>query len=63
MFPNAIKEALNSRATNFPSTECILEAVKICLEHNNSRFQDENFLQIHGTAMGPKKCMQLFEVI
>ena len=51
---NAITEALNSRTTNFPSTDCIVEAVKICLQHNNSQFKDENFLQIHGTAMGPK---------
>ena len=43
---NAITDALNSRATNFPSTECIVEAVKICLQHNNSQFNDENFLQI-----------------
>lgn len=51
---NAITDALNSRANNFPSTDCIVEAVKICLQHNNSHFKDENFLQIHGTAMGPK---------
>ena len=51
---NAITEALNSRTTNFPSTDCIVEAVKICLKHNNSQFKDEHFLQIHGTAMGPK---------
>ena len=51
---NAITEALNSRTTNFPSTDCIVEAVKICLQYNNSQFKDENFLQIHGTAMGPK---------
>ena len=51
---NVITEALNSRTTNFPSTDCIVEAVKICLQHNNSQFKDEHFLQIHGTAMGPK---------
>ena len=37
-----------------PSTKCILEAVEICLEHNHSVFQNSFFLQIHGTAMGPK---------
>ena len=36
------------------STECIVEPVKICLENNNSHFQGKHFLQIHGTAMGPK---------
>ena len=51
---NTITEALNSRTTNFPSTDCVVEAVKICLKHNNSQFKDKHFLQIHGTAMGPK---------
>ena len=37
-----------------PSTQCIVEAVKICLEHNNSQFENTNYLQIHGTAMDPK---------
>ena len=62
MFPNidnnlgikAVTNALNSREFQIPSTECIVEAVKICLEHNNSHFQDQQFLQTHGTAMGPK---------
>ena len=62
MFPNidnslgirAVTQALNSRPNLFPSTECIVEAVSICLENNNSQFLNQNFLQIHGTAMGPK---------
>ena len=28
--------------------------MKICLEHNNSVFANEHYLQIHRTAMGPK---------
>ena len=62
MFPNidnnlgikAVTDALNSREIQVPSTPCIVEAVKICLEHNNSNFQGKHFLQIHGMAMGPK---------
>ena len=62
MFPNidnnlgikAVNDALNSREVQILSTECIVEAVKICLEHNNSHFQEQHFLQTHGTAMGPK---------
>ena len=50
----AVTQALNSRQNQFPSTECIVEAVKICLAHNNSSFGKEHYLQIHGTAMGPK---------
>ena len=62
MFPNidnnlgisAITDALDSRAVKTPSTDCIVEAVKICLQNNNSQSQEEHFLKIHGTAMGPK---------
>ena len=51
---NAVIEALEARPARFPSTDCIVEAVQICLKHNNSLFEADNFLQIHGTAMGPK---------
>ena len=62
MFPNidnklgltAVRKALNARVNKFPSTTCILEAVKICLKSNHSVFKENFFLQIHGTAMGPK---------
>ena len=62
MFPNidnnlgltAVKNALDARERKMPSTQCILEAVKICLECNHSVFKDNFFLQIHGTAMEPK---------
>ncbi|XP_068704795.1 uncharacterized protein [Montipora foliosa] len=51
---NAVIEALEARPARFPSTDCIVEAVQICLKHNNSFFEADNFLHIHGTAMGPK---------
>jgi len=62
MFPNidnqlgltAVKKALNARENQLPSTNCILEAVEICLKSNHSVFKENFFLQIHGTAMGPK---------
>ena len=62
MFPNinnnlgltAVRKALNARENKFPSMTCILEAVKICLKSNHSVFKENFFLQIHGTAMGPK---------
>ena len=62
IFPNidnnlgikAITDALNSLDVQIPSTECIVEAVTICLEHNSSHFQGKHFFQTHGTAMGPK---------
>lgn len=43
-----VTEALNSRTTNFPSSDCIAEAV------SNAATKDQNFLQIYGTAMGLK---------
>ena len=62
MFPNidnelgvtAVKNALDARSVKIPSTECILEAVVICLESNNCQFDNNNYVQQHGTAMGPK---------
>ena len=49
----AIKEMLNVRENKNPPTECILEALRLCLECNNSVFNDKNFLQTDGTAQGP----------
>ena len=49
----AVEKALDSRENKFPSTECIVEAVEICLTCNNCQFGEMNFLQKHGTAMGP----------
>jgi len=62
MFPNidnnlgitAVRKALDSRPKKVPSTECIVEAVEICLRVNNCQFFGCNFVQKHGTAMGPK---------
>ena len=59
---NAITDALNLHDVKFPSTECIVEAVGICLSHNNSQFQEENYLQIHGTAIGPKNACSYADV-
>lgn len=62
LFPNidntlgllAVKFVLDSRTTHLAFTECILEAVELCLQHNNSQFGDNHYLQCHGTAMGPR---------
>ena len=62
MFPNidnnlgitAVRKALDSRSSKFASTDCIVEAVEICLRFNNCHFSEQNFVQKHGTAMGPK---------
>ena len=62
MFPNidnklgltAVKNALDASERKRPSTQCILEVVKICLECNHLAFKDNFLLQIYSTAMGPK---------
>ena len=61
MYPNitnelgltACRELLNQREHLEPSTECIVEAVKITLEENIARFGDVVVKQCDGTAMGP----------
>ena len=62
MFPNidndigisAVRRALNSRSVNIPSTDCLVEAVEICLRVNNWQFSGQDFVQKHSTAKGPK---------
>ena len=49
----ACKEALDRREHTSPSTECLLEAIKITLECNNSIFNKKHYRQNRGTAMGP----------
>lgn len=70
MFPNidntlgltAVRNTLEARTTQVPSTDCIVEAVEICLQHNNSQFSDKNYLQTHGTAMGPKNACSYADI-
>ena len=49
----ACKEALDRREKLSPSTDCLLEAIKITLECNNSTFNKKHYRQNRGTAMGP----------
>ena len=69
MYPNidnvrgfaAVASFLNMRETKLPSTEYIIEGLKICLSHNNSIFAGVNLLQTDGTATGaPNICMYLY---
>ena len=53
-FISAVRRALNSRSVNIPSTDCLVEAVEICLRVNNWQFSGQDFVQKHGTAKGPK---------
>ena len=49
----AVKNALEARQKQFPPTDCIIEALKLCLESNNSVFNNKHFLQTDGVAQGP----------
>ena len=49
----AVKNILDARQDQFPPTTCIIEALKLCLECNNSFFNNKHFLQSDGTAQGP----------
>ena len=51
----ACRDALNARSEMKPSTECLLEAIKIISECKNSVFNGKHYLEIDGTAMVPKK--------
>ena len=42
----AVKKVLNDRESKNSPTECILEALRLCLECNNSAFNDKNFIQL-----------------
>ena len=48
----ACKAALDRRDKLSPSTDCLLEVIKITLECNNSTF-NKHYRQNRGTAMGP----------
>ena len=50
----AVSEILHNRESIFKPTECILDAHKLCLECNNSVFNNHFNLQVAGTTMGPR---------
>ena len=50
---SACKRVLYKRTTLSPSAECLLEAIKITLNCNNSLFNNKHYCQNLGTAMGP----------
>ena len=49
---SSVKKYLGLCSKNIPPTNCLLEALKLCLTSNNSIFNNENYLQIDGTAQG-----------
>ena len=49
----SVKKVLESRSNQFPPSNCINEALKLCLGSNNSIFNNKYYLQSDGTAQGP----------
>ena len=49
----ACKAALDRREKLSTSTDCLLKAIKITLECNNSTFNNKHYRQNRGMAMGP----------
>ena len=49
----SVKKVLESRSNQFPHNNCIIEALKLYLESNNSIFNNKHYLQSDSTAQGP----------
>ena len=50
---NSVIKFLNERACKDPPTQCVIEALELCLNCNNSVFNNTNSIQTDGTAQGP----------
>ena len=51
---NACKEALNTRNAQDPPTYDAVHLIALILKKNNFSFNEENYVQKHGTAMGTR---------
>ena len=49
----SVERLLNTRSILNPPTSCILEALRLCLEYNNSIFNNKFYLQTDGMAQDP----------
>ena len=50
---NSVKKFLDERACKDPPTQCVIEALELCLSCNNSVLNNTNYIQTDGTAQGP----------
>lgn len=54
---DSVRKIMDKRIFKKPSTECIMDALDLCLYNNNSVFANEHLLQTNGTATGaPNSC-------
>ena len=59
----SVKQVLNLRHDCNPPTSCLVEALQICLESNNSWFNNKHYLQIDGTAQGPHMSCSYADIV
>ena len=59
----SVKNILIANGFDMDSTQCIVEALEICLKCNNSKFNDQNFLQTDGTAQGPHMSCSYADIV
>ena len=48
----SVKKVLEGGSNQFPPSNCIIEALKLCLESNNSIFNNKHYLQSDSAAQG-----------
>ena len=49
---NSVKKVLDESACKDPPTQCVIEALGLCLSCNNSEFNNTNYIQADGPAKG-----------
>ena len=49
----SVRKYLDERECKDLPTDCVIEALELCLSCNNSVFNNTNYLQTDGTAQGP----------
>ena len=59
----SVSEILENRETHFPPGGCILESLALCLECNNSVFNEKFYLQEDGTAVGRRMSCSYSDII
>ena len=49
----SVNTMLLNKDDNIPLAECIIEAFDLCLNCNNSIFNNQHYSQVHGNAQAP----------
>ena len=50
----SVKNILLNKDDNIPPAECIIEALRLCLNCSYLIFNNQHYLQLDGTAQGPR---------